>query len=396
MLVTEQSVYDLLSHLQDKTYLQGHPLAALASAEGPRRGGNLRQLLLDLIESLRPAPDIPTSDPAWRPYLALHLRYVELRSSVKVQEALGLSERQVRREQSRGIAALAMLLGEALSGSEAGEESQTLAQDALRQATQALRITPEALDVHAQLNEVAGLVTPRLARCGAALEIPAAQPVILYADRVTFRQVLVRLASALAAAQGPGAIQVDYHQRGKEVQITLRPTGAGAEPTPIPESTLQECNYLAELNLGRVWQDRPGGAVSCVFPAEPPLLMLVIDDEETATRMLRRYVQGLNVRVIGVTDPDDAVDLVGELQPDAITLDVLMPGRDGWEVLQRLKSMPETSEVPVIVCSVWNEPELALALGAADFIRKPVTRSRLLQALSRALPPEAAARFPVD
>jgi len=98
--------------------------------------------------------------------------------------------------------------------------------------------------------------------------------------------------------------------------------------------------------------------------------------------------------VVSVADAEQVVDEAVDLQPDVIVLDVLMPGRDGWEVLQQLKSTPETRDIPVIVCSVWRDPDLALTLGAAEFIRKPLTRPRLLEALARVLPRTAGAESP--
>ena len=100
---------------------------------------------------------------------------------------------------------------------------------------------------------------------------------------------------------------------------------------------------------------------------------------------MRRYVQGLGILVVGTEEASQAVDMAASLQPDAVALDVLLPDQDGWEVLQQLRATPDTADIPVIVCSVWNEPELALALGASAFIRKPVTRSQVLESLQQIL-----------
>lgn len=69
--------------------------------------------------------------------------------------------------------------------------------------------------------------------------------------------------------------------------------------------------------------------------------------------------------------------------PDVILLDVMMPHQDGWQVLQRLQAQVGTQHIPVIVCSVFDDPELARSLGAVDFLPKPVSRLQLLRALSR-------------
>ena len=77
----------------------------------------------------------------------------------------------------------------------------------------------------------------------------------------------------------------------------------------------------------------------------------------------------------------DALRLARELQPDAITLDVMMPSQDGWEVLQRLKSEPDTRRIPIIICSVLDDPELAFSLGAVACLKTPVSQADLVGAL---------------
>ena len=78
-------------------------------------------------------------------------------------------------------------------------------------------------------------------------------------------------------------------------------------------------------------------------------------------------------------------DFVQEVDVRLVLLDVMMPGSDGWEILGALKSHPVTSHIPVVVCTVLPERDLALALGAADFLAKPVLRPDLLAVLQRVL-----------
>jgi CheY-like chemotaxis protein len=73
--------------------------------------------------------------------------------------------------------------------------------------------------------------------------------------------------------------------------------------------------------------------------------------------------------------------LARDLKPDAIILDVMMPGMDGWEVLQTLRLQPQTSSIPIIVCSVFDDPELAYSLNVSHFLPKPISRDQILRAL---------------
>jgi CheY-like chemotaxis protein len=75
------------------------------------------------------------------------------------------------------------------------------------------------------------------------------------------------------------------------------------------------------------------------------------------------------------------LELAEQLVPDAIILDVMMPDMDGWELLQRLRSLPSTSAIPVIICSVFSDPELAFSLGASAVLSKPVKQADILETL---------------
>ena len=77
----------------------------------------------------------------------------------------------------------------------------------------------------------------------------------------------------------------------------------------------------------------------------------------------------------------DALEVVAAEPPDLILLDVMMPGMDGWEVLQRLRTHPQTEALPIIVCSIFHDPELAYSLGATLVLPKPISQVKLLEAL---------------
>jgi CheY-like chemotaxis protein len=107
----------------------------------------------------------------------------------------------------------------------------------------------------------------------------------------------------------------------------------------------------------------------------------VVDDNEDVLELFRSYLSPHRYRVVTVRSARQALDLAREVQPYAITLDLMMPGQDGWDVLQTLLSQPDTRHIPVIVCTVLRQKELALSLGAAAFLAKPTTEAALLAAL---------------
>jgi CheY-like chemotaxis protein len=114
--------------------------------------------------------------------------------------------------------------------------------------------------------------------------------------------------------------------------------------------------------------------------------VLVIDDNEGLPDLFQRYLQGTPWQVLAAATAEEGLRLAHERHPHAIVLDILMPGTDGWSVLQELKANPATAHIPVLVCSVFSDPELARAQGAAAFIPKPVSRQALLQALAAHAP----------
>ncbi|MBC7814452.1 MAG: response regulator, partial [Burkholderiales bacterium] len=114
-------------------------------------------------------------------------------------------------------------------------------------------------------------------------------------------------------------------------------------------------------------------------PQEGALLLLV-DDNEGLVDLLNHYLDGA-YRLVAVHNGDDGLRMARQLQPDVILLDLMMPGMDGWELLQRLRTSSDTQAIPVIICSVISDPELAYSLGASKCVPKPVTKDALLHAL---------------
>ncbi len=82
-------------------------------------------------------------------------------------------------------------------------------------------------------------------------------------------------------------------------------------------------------------------------------------------------------------DPDEAVTLATRLSPQIVVLDVMMPQMDGWEVLGRLRQHPRTAHLPIVVCTILSQRDLASLLGASAFLRKPITQQAFLETLDQ-------------
>jgi CheY-like chemotaxis protein len=111
--------------------------------------------------------------------------------------------------------------------------------------------------------------------------------------------------------------------------------------------------------------------------AENAALVMVVDDDPNARDLLAATVRREGYRVIEASDGETALALAREWHPDVVTLDVLMPRMDGWSVLTALKSDPRLAEIPVVIVTVLADRGIAVSLGAAEFLTKPVDRVRL-------------------
>ena len=116
---------------------------------------------------------------------------------------------------------------------------------------------------------------------------------------------------------------------------------------------------------------------------EKSSLVLVIDDDPAVRDLMQRFLtkEGFHVEI--AADGKEGVSLAEKLQPDVITLDVMMPGMDGWSVLNELKNKPETTHIPVIMLSLVRDKNIGYTLGAADYLVKPINRIQVGQTIKK-------------
>jgi DNA-binding response OmpR family regulator len=119
--------------------------------------------------------------------------------------------------------------------------------------------------------------------------------------------------------------------------------------------------------------------------------VLVVEDDPVAARLIEVQLQSEGFEVTVCDRPNSALELAAELQPRAITLDVLMNPTMGWEVLAQLKNDSRTSAIPVIIVTVVDQPAVGATLGAEEYLVKPVQKEALLAAVRRCLRKQKAA-----
>jgi CheY-like chemotaxis protein len=111
--------------------------------------------------------------------------------------------------------------------------------------------------------------------------------------------------------------------------------------------------------------------------------VLVIDDEPAVRDLMQRFLTKEGFRVVTASGGEDGLRRARELRPDAITLDVMMPGMDGWAVLSALKADADVADIPVVMLTIVDDKNLGYALGAADYLTKPIDRERLVTVLDK-------------
>jgi signal transduction histidine kinase/CheY-like chemotaxis protein/PAS domain-containing protein len=248
--------------------------------------------------------------------------------------------------------------------------------------------------------------------------IPADLPLVS-ADPTRVRQVLINFLSNAAKFTEEGFIRVEVKQvlnpeNHPEIMISVTDSGEGISPedqaklfqpfSQVDTSATRKVGgtglglsisrMLVELHHGRLGVESEAGKGSTFWftlplpvtapePDPEKKNILVIDDDLQIINLYDRYLQDHGYQVVPLTDPVQAVEAARRIKPFAITLDIMMPHKDGWQVLEELKRSPDTREIPVIVCSIIEDEDKGFNLGAVDYLTKPILEEDLVLTLER-------------
>jgi signal transduction histidine kinase/ActR/RegA family two-component response regulator len=238
------------------------------------------------------------------------------------------------------------------------------------------------------------------------------------ADELRFKQVVLNLVSnAVKFTPDGGSVVICAEEVDTDLHVSVKDTGIGIpveDRERIFESFQQGgrgasreegtglgltlSRRIVELLGGRMWLESEVGVGSTVgfsIPmrrrrgkiqregqAQASASIVMIEDDRASLDLLTAYLSGAALRVTTTRDGQSGLDAVRRDRPSAVLLDILLPGIDGWAVLQELKAEADTKDIPVIVVSIVDERSRGTAMGAAAYLVKPVSRDDLLVALA--------------
>jgi signal transduction histidine kinase/DNA-binding response OmpR family regulator len=288
-----------------------------------------------------------------------------------------------------------------------------------------LQLALENVHVGTCFSEVCDNLHPLVSKKGHSLVKHAAPGLSVRADRTRLNQILMNLiGNAVKFTPEGGKIELAARKMGDVVRLEVRDSGPGIPPEE--KKRIFEAFYrmtqnakaaegsglglaitqrLVELHGGELGLESEPGSGSCFYftlpfvqSAEPrpeqetgqksggaTARILVIEDDRTAATLLETQLVSAGYEVILCTKPDEAVKMAADLQPSAITVDIVMKPINGWQVLTALKSDRRTAQIPVIVVTVVDQPSTGALLGADEYIVKPVQKLVLLSAVDRCL-----------
>lgn len=376
----QTQVKEALENLYDYPKLQTHPFATSLKQQEPNNRDNpahwLRRLIIEAIETLNLNNAQGIRSGASRVYNLLHMHYVGGMTLQEVGLELGISVRQAYRDLKKGQDSVTSILWYKL------KQNETVVKDPKRETMDSLstvqsEVTQVEGDIQAiNIAELLESVAQSLHTLAEQLNVPITfdvlETVMVSTNPTIARQVLMGILSkAIQQTQSALAICLDETEKYVSLEIDYSEPLEAEIVTPVIKQFVEQLGWQLEHNSH--------GAKIRVTHTN--VTVLLIDDNKGLVDLMKRYLGSESYQVLTAYNGLDGLKLAIDAQPDVIVMDIMMPEMDGWEMLQRLRTSPVTDDIPIVICSVMNDPQLAFSLGASKFITKPVSKDNLFQAL---------------
>jgi signal transduction histidine kinase/DNA-binding response OmpR family regulator len=289
-----------------------------------------------------------------------------------------------------------------------------------------LQLAIESVLLSSSFAEVVDTMRPLADKKSQSLVVLASIGLSVRADNMRFKQVLMNLiGNAIKFTPEGGKIELAAQPLGEVVRVEVRDSGPGIPPeeqqrifeafyraTQTGKSAegtglgLAITQRLVELHGGHLGLESQPNIGSCFYFTLPSAAtfektevsdkgtatapgssgrILVIEDDSAAAQILQSHLTSSGYDVVLCADPQRALEMAAELKPSAITMDIIMKPLNGWELLSNLKTDPRTSNIPVLMVTIVDQPTTGALLGADEYIVKPVEKVALLSAVERCL-----------
>jgi signal transduction histidine kinase len=277
-----------------------------------------------------------------------------------------------------------------------------------------MALEPSTFSVDGALEYCLAMVRERAAAHAITVTVEVADEIdTIEADELRFKQVVLNLLSnAVKFTPDNGSVTLRAFRDGTDLMVTVTDTGVGVpiedqerifesfqqgrRGAPKEEGTglgLTLSRRIVWLWGGRMWLESTPGKGStfgfsmprvlqgdAVAPEDVPAVLLV-DDDRASLDLNSAYLDGSPTRVLRARDGVEALEVARKEHPAAVVLEIGLPRLDGWQVLTELKADPETADIPVVIATDVDDRSRGMALGAKAYLRKPIRREELIDAL---------------
>ena len=287
----------------------------------------------------------------------------------------------------------------------------------------------EEFPITKAMNEVQSIIRDMANKKGLNLQffIPDDLPDIR-ADQVKFKQIMYNLVSNAIKFTPQGDITVKAECDDKEFTIEVKDTGIGIDPrdhevifdefSQLDSSQSRQyegtglglslTKKLVEMHDGRIWMESEGLGLGSKLTFTIPHIgieqfhkgtpihelqgtskkkngktILVVEDNPQAAQLICIYLTEAGYNTVVINDGEEVIRKAREIKPFAVTLDIMLPKKDGWQVMQELKSFDDTRDIPVIIVSIIDDQSLGFSMGAVGYLVKPLDKDQLLNILDK-------------
>jgi CheY-like chemotaxis protein len=373
----------------------------------------LRRTLTESIERLKPADGEPQELKSWRLYHVLHQRYTMQWPPYRVAANIGVGDRQLLREEKAAVELLAETFWREYQLDQkipTHNDSANPVRDvqSLESSTSDIPVNPfdgvssliqpELILLNGLVRDVLKTLKPVGIRAGVEIKIQLGEDQRLFIRGPVLRQALLLIFNQAIAKAPQGQVLIQMESTDEQaglsiIAISPQTTGGFINEAWRASEDAQRLIHLCDgifhfIPFGcpadlAPCPDRTMFAARLLLPVLRRAAVLFVDDHADTLQLYKYYLDESRYRFISASSARQGLTIAKNELPQLVVLDVMMPQHDGWSLMEQLRVHPKTQHIPVLICSIVPQEDLAQALGAAEFLQKPVSRESLLAALDR-------------